>query len=402
MPIPSPFHARTSELCTGLRWKDWSGYHAVCSYGPCHEPEYIAFRHSAGLMDVTPLHKYDVSGPDATAFLSRLMVKNIAKLKVGQITYCCWCDEDGKLLDDGTVWRLDENDYRVTAAEPSLAWFQHNAHGFTVSIEDTTSRIAAVSIQGPNAREILKQVSDADMDGLRFFWLARTRIDGRAAIITRTGYTGDLGYEVWVDSEDAVPLWDALMSAGQPYGIMPTGLDALDVCRVEAGFIMNGVDYYSANHCIIENRKSTPYEAGLGWTVNLERDPFIGQQALRLEKEQGPVRHFVGLEIDWDEFERLHARYGLPPELCSSAWRDPKPIYSTRGRQVGQATSGAWSPMLKRSLALATVDGPWHEVGQELQIECTVEYVRHRIKATVSKKPFFDPPRKRSVIGAPA
>jgi aminomethyltransferase len=398
MPIPSPFHPRTSKLCTSLRWKDWSGYHAVCSYDTCHEREYFAFRHAAALMDVTPLHKYEVTGPDAAAFLGRVMVRNIPKLQLGQVTYCCWCDDAGKLLDDGTVWRLDENAYRVTAAEPNLHWLRQNARGYDVSIEDSTARIAAVSLQGPNSRTVLRQVTGADLDGLRFFRLTPATIDGFDAVITRTGYSGDLGFEVWVDNDDAIDLWDALMSAGRPYGIQPAGLDALDVCRVEAGFIMNGVDYYSANHCLIESRKSTPYEAGLGWTVSLDRDPFNGQAALRREKTHGPARQFVGLEIDWDELEALHAKYGLPPEICSEAWRDPVPVYATLGRQVGQATSGAWSPILKKNLALATVRSSHANVGQTLQIETTVEFVRHRIKATVVETPFFDVPRKREVI----
>ena len=369
------------------------------SYDAGHEREYFAFRHAAGLMDVTPLHKYDVHGPDAARFLGRVMVKNIPKLKMGQVAYCCWCDEAGKLLDDGTVWRLEEDAFRVTAAEPNLAWFTRNAHGYDVTIEDTTDRIAAVSLQGPNSREILRQACDADLDGLRFFRLARTAVDGFNAVITRTGYTGDLGYEVWVDNDHAVPLWDALMSAGRSYGIAPTGLDALDVCRIEAGFIMNGVDYFSANHCLIEPRKSTPYEAELGWTVNLDRDAFNGQAALRTEKARGATRRFVGLEIDWDEFESLHARYDLPPEIQSDAWRDPVPVYADDGTQVGQATSGAWSPTLKKNLALATIRSSHAGIGQQLRIEATVEYERHRIAATVAKKPFFDPPRKRAVIG---
>ncbi len=398
MPIPSPFHPRTSELCTSLRWKDWSGYHAVCSYDTCHDREYFAFRHAAGLMDVTPLHKYEVHGPDAAAFLGRVMVKDIPTLKVGQVTYCCWCDDRGKLLDDGTIWRLDESVFRVTAAEPNLAWFNRNAAGYDVSIEDSTARIAAVSLQGPNSREILKQVCDADMGGLRFFWLTRTTIDGFPAVITRTGYSGDLGFEIWTDNAHALRLWDALMSAGRPYCIAATGLDALDVCRIEAGFIMNGVDYYSANHCLIDSRTATPYEAGLGWTVNLDRDPFNGQGPLRAEKENGPARKFVGLEIDWDDFEALHERYDLPPEICTEAWRDPVPVYAINGKQVGQATSGAWSPTLKRNLALATVASSHAEVGRELRIEVTVEFVRHRIKATVTRKPVFDVPRKREVI----
>ena len=395
MPIPSPFHPSTSKICRSLRWKDWAGYFAVCAFDTYPEREYFAFRHGAGMIDVTPLFKYEIYGPDAAAFLSRVMVKNIEKLKIGQVAYCCWCDDHGKLLDDGTVWRFDDNRFRATAAEPSLSWFHRNARGFDVTIEDSTGRIAALSIQGPTSREILKKVTDADLDGLGFFRLTQATLDGFDATITRTGYTGDLGYEVWVSNEKAVPLWEALMDAGSSLGLEPAGLDALDVCRVEAGFIMNGVDYYSANHCLIESRKSTPYETGLGWTVNLDRDPFIGQDALRKEKENGAARRFVGLEIDWDDVQELFARHGLPPEVCTSAWRSPVPVYTTSGLQIGQATSGSWSPLLKKNLALATLDSPHGRVGEELSIEVTVEYVRHKVKATVCKKPFFDPARKR-------
>ena len=378
-----------------MRWKDWAGYFAVCAFDTYPEREYFAFRNGAGMIDVTPLFKYEIHGPDAAPFLSRVMVKNIAKVKIGQVAYCCWCDHQGKLLDDGTVSRFDENQFRVTAAEPSLAWFHRNARGFDVTMEESTDKIAALSIQGPKSRDILKQVTDADLDALKFFRLTKATIDGFDATVTRTGYTGDLGYEVWVSNENAVPLWEALTAAGKTYGLEPAGLDALDVCRVEAGFIMNGVDYYSANHCLIESRKSTPYEAGLGWTVNLDRDPFIGQAALRAEKANGAARRFVGLEIDWDAVQELFARHNLPPEICTSAWRSPVPVYAKSGSQIGQATSGSWSPLLKKNLALATLDAPHGRVGEELKIEVTVEYVRHKVKATVIKKPFFDPPRKK-------
>ena len=397
MPIPSPFHPSTAKCCKSMSWKDWAGYYAVCHYDTYPEREYFAFRNGAGLIDVTPLYKYEVYGSDAAAFLSRIMVKNIAKLELGQVTYCCWCDDQGKLLDDGTVWRLRENYFRATAAEPSLSWFQRNAHGFDVTIEDSTARIAAVSIQGPNSREILEQVTDADLEGLRFFRLTQAKIDGFDATITRTGYTGDLGFEIWVDNERAVALWDTLIAAGRTYGIEPAGLDALDICRVEAGFIMNGVDYFSANHCLIESRKSTPYESAMGWTVNLDREPFIGQAALQIEKNHGPARQFIGLEIDWDELQELFARHDLPPEICTCAWRTPVPVFTESGLQIGQATSGSWSPILKKNLALATVNSPHGRIGEELRIEVTVEYVRHRVKATVLKKPFYDPPRKRSL-----
>ncbi len=393
-----------------MRWKDWAGYYAVCSYDNYHEREYFAFRHAAGLMDVTPLFKYEIHGPDAAAFLSRVMVKDIAKLNVGQVTYCCWCDDDGKVVDDGTVWRLDETHFRATAAEPNLAWFTRHARGYDVAIEDRTATVATLSLQGPNAREILKQAADADLDNLGFFRLTKSRIDGRVssptggrryaggafdATITRTGYTGDLGYEIWVENRYAVPLWDTLVSAGKAYGIEPAGLDALDMCRIEAGFIMNGVDYFSANHCLIESRKASPYETGLGWTVNLDRDPFNGQAALKVEKQRGPKREFVGLEIDWDETEALFARHRLPPEIVARAWRTAVPVYAANGEHVGQALSGTWSPTLKKNLALATVRTPHSRIGNKLRIELTVEYVRHKVTATVCKKPFFNPERKR-------
>ncbi|MCZ6684252.1 MAG: aminomethyltransferase family protein [Planctomycetota bacterium] len=396
MAIPTPFHARTSACCTSMRWKDWSGYHAVCFYDTYPEREYFAFRNSAGLIDVTPLFKYEVFGPDACGLLSRIMARDIGRLDIGQVAYCCWCNDAGKVLDDGTVSRLDDTHYRVTAAEPNLAWFHRNAGGRDVTIEESTEKIAALSLQGPNARDILKQVAGADVASLRFFRLMRSRIDGFDATITRTGYTGDLGYEIWVGNENALALWDALISAGREFGLLPAGLDALDMTRVEAGFLLNGIDYFSANHCLIESRMSTPYELGLGWTVHLDREPFNGQGALRAEKRRGPARRFVGLEIDWDETEALFAAHGLPPEVCGSAWRSAVPIYTPDGVHVGQATSGSWSPLLKKNLALATVGAPHGKIGEELRIEVTIEYVRTSVKATVLKKPFFDPPRKRA------
>jgi aminomethyltransferase len=396
MPVPSPFHPRTSQLCTSYRWKDWAGYAAVCAYDIYHEREYFAFRHTAGLIDVTPLFKYEVTGKDAGAFLSRVMVRDAAKMKQGVVAYCCWCDDAGKVIDDGTVWRLGEAHFRVTSAEPSLAWLSRNARGLDVAVEDSTARIATLSLQGPTSREILRRASDAPADALKYFRLAEARFDGFAGTVTRTGYSGDLGYEIWVDARDAVRLWDVLTDAGKDLGMQPAGLDAYDMVRIEAGYVMNGVDYYSANHCLIESRKSTPYELDLGWTVKLDRDAFNGQAALRAEKQRGPSRRFVGLEVDWDETERLFAAQGLPPEIASRAWRDPRPVYDAEGRQVGQATSGTWSPLLKKNLALATVRAPAGVVGQELRMEVTVEYVRRSVKATVRQKPFFDPERKKA------
>ena len=396
MPVGTPFHSRTAELCTSLFYKDWAGYYTVCSYDTCHEREYYALRNAAGLIDVSPLFKYEVYGKDAAAFLSRVMTRNIGELKVGRCAYLCWCDDYGKVLDDGTVSRLDDTYFRVTAAEPTLSWLMRQSRRFDVTIEDSTDRIGTLSLQGPTSRNILNNVSDADLDSLRYFGLTKAKLGGVDVLISRTGYTGDLGYEVWIEREQALKVYDAIMAGGRDYRIQPVGLDAMDVTRIEAGYIMNGVDYFSSNTCVIESRKSTPYEIGLGWTVDLDRDPFIGQDALKAEKANGSVWATVGLVYDWPAFERLFGEFGLPPQLPGGAWRTPVPVYNQKGLQVGQGTSGAWSAILKDNLALATVKSAYAEPGTVLQIEVTVEYERRRVPAVVTKTPFFDPPRKRA------
>jgi aminomethyltransferase len=396
MSIATPFHPRTSALCTSLFWKEWAGHYAVRSYDNHHEPEYFAIRHAAALIDVSPLFKYDVSGPDAATFLSWVMVRDMRTLKVGRVTYLCWCDDHGKVLDDGTVSRYGEQEFRVTSAEPALAWLARQARRYDVRIEDVSERIATLSLQGPRSRDILNAATGSDLRNLKFFAGTPARVRGIDIRISRTGYTGDLGYELWIDREQALPVWDALMEAGKPHHITPTGLDAMDVSRIEAGFILNGVDYFSAHRCVVESRKSTPYEIGLGWTVNLAREPFVGQAALGRERARGSIWAKVGLMLDWNELEALFAKVGLPPHVSSAAWRTAVPVYDRGGRQIGQATSGAWSPTLKQNLALATVEAAYAEPGTRIRMEVTVEFQRHRITATVTKTPFFNPERKRA------
>lgn len=395
MPRPTPFHPRTAALCHSLRWKDWAGYAAVCSFDPVIDREYFSVRQTAGLLDVSPLYKTEVTGPDAARFLSRVMSRDLTALKVGRVTYLCWCDERGHVQDDGTVARLDRQHFRVTSSEPWLAWFGRFARGFDVQITDSTRDLAALALQGPLSREILKQGTDAAlMDGLRFFGVKRTTFDGVPLWISRTGYTGDLGYELWVAPDRALDLWDRLIALGAPYGIEPMGLDALDVTRMEAGFILQGVDYFSARGCVLDRRKSNPFEIGLGWTVQLDRDPFVGSEALQAA-QRAPAWELVGLEVSWPELEALYDRFKLPPSLPVGAWRTGIPVYGPDGRQqVGYATSGAWSPTLKRPYALATVKPGLAALGTQLRIEHTVEYERHSVSATVVKRPFFDPPRK--------
>jgi aminomethyltransferase len=399
MPIPTPFHPRTSVQCTSLLWKDWAGYHAVRSYTTHHEREYFAIRHAAGMIDVTPLYKYEVYGREAAAFLDRIMVRNIRRLKVGQVAYLCWCDDGGHVIDDGTVSRLDEDYFRVTSTEADYHWFARHARGFDVTVEDSTGRIAMLAVQGPTARGVVSALTAGEAESLGFFKLLRTTVDGFDAMVSRTGYTGDLGYEVWVANDDAVALWDALIAAGKPYGLEPAGLDAMDVARIEAGFILNGVDYFNALHCMIDTRKASPFELGLDWTVHLKhaaQSPFIGSDALRRERASGPRRRFVGLEIDWDGYEALFGEHGLPPEVQAGGWRDGKPVYDLDGRFIGQATSGVWSPLLKKNIALATVEASNAEPGNEVLFEVTVEYERRTVLATVGPSRFFTPERTRS------
>jgi aminomethyltransferase len=395
MPLPTPFHPRTSALCTSLAWKEWAGCHAVRRYDVYHEREYHALRHAVVMQDVTPLFKYDVTGPDAAALLSRVLVRGVTKMGLGRVSYVTWCDDRGKVLDDGTVTRFEERRFRLTSAEPAFAWLDRCARGLDVTLVDRSRDLVALAVQGPLARRLVTDLVGAPGAELRFFRALETQLAGFDLVVTRTGYTGDLGYELWAPAENALELWDLVTEAGRPIGILPMGLDALDVARVEAGFVLGMVDYVHAKHAEIPEQRSTPYELGFDWMVKLDRAPFVGQAALRAEKERGPRRRLVGLEIDWDQFEALHEALGLPPHLAAETCREGVPVYKD-GQQVGQATSRTWSPACKRYLALATVASEHAAVGSELQIEITVEYQRFSGLARVAEKPFFQPERTRA------
>jgi aminomethyltransferase len=324
------------------------------------------------------------------------MVRNIARLKVGQAAYLCWCDDDGKMIDDGTVSRLDEDHYRVTSTDSNFSWFGRHARGYDLTLEDSTHKLAALAVQGPRSRDVINDVTGGAVEDLKFFHVTKAHIGGVDVVVSRTGYTGDLGFEVWVDNDNAVGVYDAVLAAGKPHGALPAGLDAMDVARIEAGFVLNGVDYFNALHAMIDRRKSTPFEMSLAWTVQLKRAPFIGSTALRQEKAVGPRRVFVGLDVDWEEFEDQFSQHGLPPEVHYGGWRDGVPIYSLDGKFIGQATSGAWSPLLKKNLALASLAADQGKTGTQVLFEVTVEYERKKVKATVVDKPFYDPEWKRA------
>lgn len=396
MPIESPFHARTAALCTSYRWKEWAGYLAVCSYDTSHDREYLAVRNAAGLLDVTPLFKYEVAGPDAAAFLSYVWTRDVHRLKDGQVVYGCFCDEAGKVLDDGTITRFGAEQFRMTSADPSYQWLDRHTAGFDVQVKDVSANIAALALQGPTSRAILAELCGDEIAKLRFFYALKTELAGHEVEVSRTGYTGDLGYEIWMPNAIALDVWDAIMQAGKQHGIHPLGLDALDVTRMEAGFILAGVDYFNSRFAQVDAQKSSPFELGLEWAVHLDRERFIGRDALVAESKRGSGERLVGLDIDWQETEQLYEKHGLPPALCAQGWRDGVPVYQGN-RQIGRATSGAWSPILKKNLALATIDGRYSAVGTELRIEATVQYQREKVRATVVERPFYNPERKRSL-----
>ena len=393
MPIGTAVHERTLALCESLSYREWAGYYTVSVYETHHEHEYNAIRNAAALIDVTPLFKYMVTGKDATRFVNRVIARDIHKVKPGQVIYCCWCDEQGKVIDDGTITRLEENVYRWTAADPSLRWFKQNALGLDVAIEDISDRVAALALQGPTSGRLLQKVAEADIANLKYFRMTRGTIAGVRVDISRTGYTGDLGYEIWMPWNDAVRVWDALMAAGRGFDIHAAGMLALDVARIEAGLILIEVDYFSSKKALIEEQKYSPNEIGLGKLVHLDKENFIGRAALAAEQKRGPARQLVGLEIDWSDVERLYEEVGLAPQAPSTASRVAVPVYR-RVVQMGKATSTTWSPLLKKMIALASVKTEHSAPGTRLQMEYTVEAVRHRVGATVVPLPFFNPTRK--------
>jgi aminomethyltransferase len=396
VPVGTAFHERTLALCESLNYREWSGYYTVSVYEMHHEHEYNAIRNSAALIDISPLFKYKVTGKDATRFVNRVISRDINKVAIDQVIYCCWCDPEGKVIDDGTVTRLAENEYRWTAADPSLRWFQQNALGLSVRIEDITEQVAALALQGPTSGRLLKAVTEADIANLKYFRAMHGKIAGVNVDISRTGYTGDLGFEIWMPWRDAVKVWDELNSKGKVFDIHPAGMIALDIARIEAGLILIEVDYTSSKKALIDAQKFSPAEIGLGKLVDLKKETFVGREALAREAKKGADRALVGLEINWNEVESLYDKVGMAPQVPSMASRTPVPVYRG-GRVVGKATSTTWSPTLKKMIALACVNRENSSVGTTLNMEITVEAVRHTVSAKLVPLPFFNPARKTAV-----
>lgn len=397
MPIGTAFHTRTFALCESLNYREWAGYYTVSAFETHHEHEYNAIRNAAALIDISPLFKYRISGRDSTKLVQRIVTRDISTVTPGQVIYTPWCDESGKVIDDGTVSRLTETTYRWTSADPNLRWFHQNAYGMDVTIEDISEKMAALALQGPMSGRLLRSVADADIQNLKYFRLTQGSIGRVPVDISRTGYTGDLGYEIWMDWDKGVQVWDALTDAGRAFDIHAAGMLALDVSRIEAGLLLIDVDFNGSKKAVTEEQKYSPFELGLGRLVTLDKPNFVGRDALMRIRKEGHNREIAGLVIDWAGVERVYDAAGLPPTLPAAASRVATPVYK-HGNQIGKATSTTWSPALKKLIALATLKREFTKPGTVLDFEMTVEAVRHRVPATVVKTPFFNPPRKTAPI----
>ncbi len=398
MSVGTAFFPRQQELNSKLAWGEWAGYYSPAVYADFHDIEYNAVREAAAMIDTSPLYKYVVEGRDAARLLDRVMTRDISKLALDRVIYTPWCDEEGKVIDDGTVARIGENSYRVTAADPCYRWLLMNGTGLQdFEVTDVSDSTAALALQGKLSREVLEKATGQDWSDVPYFGRRMTSIAGVDVDVTRTGYTGDRGYELWIPAESGVAVWDTIWEAGQDYGIYPVGIRALDVCRVEAGLILIEAEYTSARHVTAAELKYSPFEIGLGRLVNFGKSSdFVGRKALVAEQQAGgPPRRLVGLDLDWSGIERLFSKHDLAPAVSPMVHRDPVPVFR-EGKQVGRATSITWGPTIKKMIGYGSVDASLEKVGTRLSVEWTVEGERGKVGATVVPLPFLDLERKRT------
>ena len=384
--LETPFHSRTAALCRTHHWGNWAGYTTVQVYEDV-EIEYFAARNTAALFDLSPMTKYDIEGPDAEAFLNRVLTRDVRRLALGRVAYTAWCDDDGMLIDDGTVFRFHADRFRLCAQERHLPWLLDSAIGFDVDITDVSDAIAALALQGPTSCAVLREAGCRDIASLKPFALERVEVGGASMIVSRTGFTGDLGYELWMATGDALDTWDALMEAGRLRGITPMGSLALDMTRIEAGFLQANVDFLAGGRPVRADRLRSPLELGLGWLVDFHKGHFNGRRALLAERDHRTSRfRLVGLDVE-----------GNKPAHDSF-------LYDRRGREVGVVTSALFSPTCKKSIAIASVkagtnidgDGVWADV----YVQRELGWRRVKARCHEATRPFFNPARRRATPAA--
>ena len=380
--LETPFHERTYEACYNNDWYRWAGYKIAREYSNT-ELEYTAMRNTAGVLDITPMHKYDIKGADAIKFVDKLVTRNVTEIKSGQVMYIIWCNEDGNVIDDGTVFCFDSNHLRIFCAERNLNWFSDTAIGFDVEVEDVSDTIAALAFQGPLSCKILNLLNVKNIENLRPFYFDDFDLNGCKVTISRTGFSGDLGYEIWCKNEDAISVWDSLFKFNRDYKVLPAGMNALEMVRVEAGFIQPNADFMSAEQALRPNRMRNPFELGMGWLVDLNKNYFTGKKNLVDLKKKTLTKKLVGLDIQGDK-----------PAIGSV-------LYDKNKKEIGIVTAGMWSPSLKSNIAFGYVDKDHMKIGSKVFAEIyhpeELEYKKIWAECSVVKKQFFNPPRRHKV-----
>ncbi len=380
--LETPFHARARALSQNDSYVPWAGYTTVDVFTSA-EQEYFAIRNGSSLYDITPMVKYRIAGADAERYLNRLVTRDVRKLRPGRVSYVVWCNDDGNLIDDGTLFRLGPADFRLCTAERQLDWLLDSAIGFDVEIAEVTEQIAALSMQGPTSCYILKRFGLVGIDTLKPFELRDFESHGRTIMVSRTGFTGDLGYELWIEPEHALAVWDELMVAGRTRGLRAIGSQALNMARIEAGFLMPNVDFMSAEHTIRVGRDRTPLELGLAWLVEFDKPHYTGRRALLEQQRRGLSRLLVGIDVD-----------GNKPAHNALLYAD-----RAGNREIGSVTSAMWSPTCKRNLALAIIDAPHHATGAtvwaDIYLNRELVWERRMVAARVVERPFYAPARRR-------
>lgn len=386
--LRSPFYPRQAELDRLNQWHDWKGYSSADGFYDT-SLEYFAIRNSTGVFDLTPMTKYRITGPDAEPFVNRLVTRDMRKIKPGRVAYAVWCDDEGQVIDDGTLFHLRKGEYRLCSQERHMSWLNMAALGFDVDIVDETEDICALAVQGPTSFSVLQAMGIKGLETLRPFGLASYDFNGSEIMISRTGFTGDLGYELWLAPEQALDLWDALFAAGEIYGIRAIGTEALEQARIEAGFIAAYIDFLPADVTVRSGRSRSPLELGLGWLVDFKKPNFNGRRALAEEKRRGSAWQLVKLDIE-----------GNKPAHNAYIFASPK-----ARKEIGFITSAAWSPVCKQNIAIGTVRAPHGKPGDTLHVEIYYQREMHWSRvmaaATVVEKPFWDPARKRATPPEP-
>ncbi len=393
----TPFHERLSELNrTGL-YSHWSGFLSALRYDMSAKHEYFAVRNSAGFFDTSPLFKYWIRGKDAERFLAGVLTRDIRQCRPGRAQYTIWCDDRGFVLEDGVVFRHSDNEFFMTTARPNFGYLSDLIGRLSVQIEEVSDDYGVLAVQGPRSREILETLTP-DITGLGFFDLCHTKIAGAAVTLSRTGYTGDLGFEVFVGADDALPVLDAVIEAGEGRGLRPFGEEALLMTRIEAGLVLIDVEFSSSRLAYNDTERITPRELGFGWMlrgIDAPDRPFIGRNALRRELADKSSRWLtVGLLVDWQEFDRLHAEARLLTPKDETPQSYESMLYDDEGERIGYATGLMYSPMLQRHIAMARVRPDLASAGSRVNLEITIDHRYRTVAAEVARLPLFNPPRK--------